>query len=288
MLQLTSEQTKVVEQVLAKEVMYSKLDLEPALDFFMRLYIHPIQKHVDISKTVLLDCGCGIGLLSHAYILAGGKYAVAADFSAKRVRTAIELSEALGIRDKIDYLQCSADALPFSDKSVDMFACIETLEHIGQNRYQGVSEINRATKELVLVTTPNQWFPVVSHDTSLPLAHWMPSFLRAIYAKMFKRQNRNFNNLFLNPSKLNAGLKDFKRISHVLNFDNFEDWVQIHPYYLPYGGKWRKGKGVWVSLEQGGFWQVKYHYLRLLSKIGTNSNYLTHNLAGIYIKKDIA
>lgn len=283
---ITPQQADEIRQALAGIPSHRGLDPEASLDFFLRMYIRPAQKYLDISQSVLLDCACGTSFLAHAYVLAGGRRAIAVDLSRQRVEVSRDIGKALGIRDRVEYLQGSITELPFGDKSVDVFASIETLEHVGKRRYEAVAEINRLTRQLIILTTPNLWAPVTPHDTGLPLAHWMPAWLRCIYARLFKRQDENSNNLFVSPLKLNSILRDFRRGSRVLTFGTFQEWVNVHPYYLPYGGHRRPGgKGAYVSLKQGRWGTVKYYYLYFLSLVWPLAPYVSHNLAGIYAKR---
>ena len=283
---ITARQADEIRQALANVPSHRGLDPGASLDFFLHTYIRPAQKHMDISRLVLLDCGCGVCFLAHAYVLAGRKRVIAVDISRKRIQVSRGIGEALGIGNRVEYVQGSIEDLPFRDRCVDIFASIETLEHVGKRRYEAVAEINRLTKQLIILTTPNLWSPVISHDTGLPLAHWMPARLRQIYARLFRRQNWNRDNMFLNPLKLNRLLRDFQRVSRVLTFETFEEWVSMHPYYLPYGGKSRSGgKGIYVSLKRGNRGTIKYYYYRFLALVRPLAPYLSHNLAGLYVRK---
>lgn len=286
MIKLTTDQEESVRRVLSGIESQKNYDPQGTLDYFLKMYVIPLKKNLDISKSVLLDCGCGTGFLSHSYLLAGGRHVIAADYNPVMVKAATQIGEALGVSGKVDYINCSLVDLPFPDKSVDALTSIETLEHVGEQRYTAVSEMNRVTKSVIMLSTPNLWFPVIAHDTRLPFAHWLPLSIRAKYAALFGRADRNKNNLFISPRKLKAGLSDFERTSKILMFDNLQEWQATYPLYLPYGGHVRNGRGAWVTLGGGWKGRSKLAYYSLLSRLGSMSEYTAHNLSGLYRAKN--
>jgi len=77
---------------------------------------------------------------------------------------------------RTDLVRQEPKRLPFRDGSFDMVVLWQVLEHLfGQELKQAVvNECVRVLKPggVVLVETPNQWFPVDYHDNKLPLVHW--------------------------------------------------------------------------------------------------------------------
>ena len=84
-----------------------------------------------------------------------------------------------------------------------MTYCIEVLEHVSQD-ITALRELSRVTDQCVILTTPNNWFPVGSHDSQLPLIHWLPVSWRQIYARLLGRQVRSIVNLY--DAKFAVGL----------------------------------------------------------------------------------
>lgn len=84
--------------------------------------------------------------------------------------------------------------LPFPDKSFDLAFCSAVIEHVGSRERQQrlVSEASRVAK-VVVMTTPNRWFPIEFH-TLTPILHWMPvglfrMFLRITGRTFFARES---------------------------------------------------------------------------------------------------
>jgi ubiquinone/menaquinone biosynthesis C-methylase UbiE len=55
---------------------------------------------------------------------------------------------------------CSADYLPFKDRVFDAVFSIEVIEHLNEAQgHKHVAEIERVSKNLVVITTPSHFFP---------------------------------------------------------------------------------------------------------------------------------
>lgn len=92
-------------------------------------------------KTVL-DVGCGRGYLANL-IAQRGFEVTGCDLSPKSPLTAGQ------------YVQASAEALPFADQSFDAVVCSHTLEHLA-NLPAAVAEIKRVARRKVIVAVPCQ------------------------------------------------------------------------------------------------------------------------------------
>lgn len=97
------------------------------------------------------------------------------------------VSERLMVRAACDVLHSEVDwpfvladgrALPFGTGSCDFILANAVIEHVGDadDQQRFVAEQSRVAKHWV-ITTPNRWFPVESH-TSTILLHWLPSWRR--------------------------------------------------------------------------------------------------------------
>ena len=167
---------------------YGFLSPGDTLDYFRKKYIANLRLHCDISRSVLVDCGCGHGWNVLAFLLHGGWKAIGMDTDEVRLGVARRFAEILGLSDRSLFCRASIADLPLADRSADIFTSIETIEHLPGVANRALQEIARTAGNLILVSTPNKAFPVVAHDTRLPFAHWMPPNFRKHYARLFRRE----------------------------------------------------------------------------------------------------
>jgi hypothetical protein len=132
------------------------------------------------------------------------------------------MAQLLGVVDQIEWVVASVADLPFVDRTIDVTFCVEVLEHVGAGHARAVSKLACITRQLAVVTTPNRWFPMLTHDTKLPFCHWLPLIWRDRYARMFGRQDMQNNNLFLTPNDLTHGFSEFVRVSRFLQFPSYD------------------------------------------------------------------
>ena len=259
---------------------YHDLNISATLEFFSKRYVAPINSFINITNSTVVDCGAGHGWFSIAYILAGGKCAVAVDVDEKRLDTAFKIAKILDIDDKIKFLVAPIHAIPLSRDYADFFVSIETLEHVGKDQIQGsLQRIKDIASQGVLITTPNKYFPVIAHDSQLPFAHWLPKDARTQYSKLFGREKNNENNDFLSPFDMNVLFDKFEPATSCLTFLNFSDFIHHYPFYLPYGAndnqRWKQKPSVFKS-----------GYYRLVSTIfGKKSHWVMPNMAHIFIRR---
>lgn len=57
-------------------------------------------------------------------------------------------------------LQANGNQLPFKNNTIDITICTEVIEHM-ENPKQLINEINRTTKEKIIITTPNTNYPTI-------------------------------------------------------------------------------------------------------------------------------
>lgn len=215
---------------------YHDLDIPKTLEFFFKRYVEPISKFIDISDSVVVDCGTGHGWFSIAYIMAGGKAIIAADIDSERLVVAKKITEILSVDNKIYFIESPIHTIPLSSDEVDFFVSIETLEHVGKGYIRpSLIKIRSVASKGLLITTPNKIFPVIAHDTRLPFAHWLPQSIRRLYAKLFNREDLDDNNEFLFPWHINIFLEKFKPASSCLTFKDYSNFKNHYPFYLPYG-----------------------------------------------------
>lgn len=218
-----------------RQSQFSNLDLNKTLDFFDRRYVQPCRKRLDITQATVVDCASGFGWLSFAFLQAGAKQVYLVEPDKRRLEASREIAKIIGVEQKCQFVNSLLQDLDLAPDSVDIFASIETLEHVGRENVNLCLEtIAKVTREVVLLTTPNQLFPLVNHDTKLPLAHWLPAWLRKPYAQIFNRAYRDLGNYFLTPWDLIPVHRKFKPDTNYTMFSSLQEFDEFYPNYLPY------------------------------------------------------
>ena len=248
-----------------------------ALDYFRRKYVVNLKRHLDLSRTTMLDCGCHEGWNVFAFLLAGGRRAFGVDTNTAALGVAQQFARILEVDDRALFCHASVTELPFADQSVDVVCCIETLEHLYGDADRALAEIDRVARRIVLLTTPNRLFPIVAHDTRLPFAHWLPPRWRRPYTRAFRRSEEDEENLFLTPFQIMRGLRSFRLVSKFLGFPSFAEFVRFYPHYLPY-----MGSGGERDLPRVQRW----FYAAVHAILGQASYYVLPSLTGIFERED--
>lgn len=236
--QLSPEQLKAIDAVPGfRDGPYGFLEPIGTLAYFQKKYVACLSALRNLNELTVADCGSGYGWNALALGLGGAKRVLGFDFNPQAVQVANGLARALRVDDRVEFRHASITELPLEPLSVDAFFCIETLEHLFGKAPQALREVARATRDVILVTTPNKWFPMIAHDTRLPFAHWLPKGLRDVYARALRREEDNENNVFVSPREIIRGLRDFRLTSRFLGFPSFSEYAKIYPHYLPYMGR---------------------------------------------------
>lgn len=256
---------------------YYNLDFEKTLQYIVKRYITPIQQHVEINTTSMVDCGAGFGWLAFGFLLCGGKQATLCDIDELRLEAAKEISKILGVFEKCSFRSGPMESLQFKEDEFDIFASIETLEHVGEENIDACLElIANSTKQLIILTTPNKFFPLVLHDNKVPMSHWIPSGYRSIYTNLFGVKGKPEND-FVSPLRLTPIRKKFNPSSKTLTFKTYSEWKNSYPFYSPYNYSKRwKEKPPFVL-------QIVYFFFT--SIFGTKAYYFYPNLCRVWIKK---
>lgn len=259
-----------------REITKIDLDIERTLDFYARRYVHPLNSFMDItSETVLADLGAGVGWLALALASETPAQVMAVELDERRVAIGREMARLLGLGERITWKQgglgSTVGPLPLDDQSVDAALSIEVVEHVFGDR-SVFADMTRVTRELLVVTTPNKWFPAIAHDTRLPFCHWLPPKLRDVYARACGRAEEQRNNIFWSPAQLSRGLKGFKRVSGFLNYQDLAQYKATMPYYLPYD--------VGTTVTELG--SAKNLYYTAASKLGPLGAAVMPNMGGVF------
>jgi len=279
--QLSNDQVQRIRLVSNfKESIYSNLDISATLDFFLKRYVRPLSRHVNIQDSVVVDCASGYGWFSFAYLMAGGKRAIAVDSDVNRLSAAAKIAEILSVDKRIEFVCAGLQDLPFREKEVDIFVSIETLEHIGKNNIiPALQNIKKCTSKVVLLTTPNKLFPIVAHDMKLPFVHWFPVDLRRMLAKLLGREKMGYKNEFVSPFDLQILRNIFRPASTCMSFSNYKDYIDHYPFYLPYGDN---DKIRWQAKPSF----MKAIYFMIASLIfRQNSYWIMPSLSSIFVSK---
>jgi Methyltransferase domain len=251
---------------------YRDLPIAETIEFYAKRYVDQLPKFRAIdANTIIADIGTGYGWLPMALVAHTPVRVIAAEVDAERLAAGKQIAEILGLADRITWLPEGLGTMSLADRSIDVVYCIEVLEHLYCDP-KPVLDLARISRDLLIVTTPNKWFPVIAHDTRLPFCHWLPVTLRQRYATAFNRQNNENENLFWSPSDLERLLGGFKPVSGFLHYRSLDDYVATYPFHLPY-----IGGGYHTRVRA-----TKLAFYKLAAILGTSSRYVLPNLASVW------
>lgn len=275
------DQQQLYERVAAvthlQKSIYSTLDVGQTLDYMRKRYIQPMQEHVDITALNLVDCGAGYGWLAFAFLLHGGRHALLVDVDCGRLEAAREIASILGIANRCEFTCCPMQELSLTEDSAGIFATVETLEHVGEENIDACIElVAQAARRMVILTTPNKFFPIIIHDTKVPLAHWFPPGLRKHYVRLFGKKDEA-GNQFVSPLRLGRLRSKFRPVSRVLTFTSYDDWLASYPFQSPYGrgNRWRERPPL----------SLKLLYRSLSLVFGRHAYAFSPNLCRLWLRK---
>jgi len=256
---------------------YANLDIGNTLLFYTNRYVRQLFDFTSLSSDkIIADIGAGYGWLSMAFVLTTGCKVIAIDPDRERLYAGRQIAKYIGIDNKIDWRVGGLGKLPVSDKETDIAYCIEVIEHVNRSA-DALHDLSRIAKDLLIITTPNLWFPVIAHDTQLPFCHWLPIPLRKIYARLFNRLDWEYTNLFWSPISLRKNLKGFKPVSKWLHYSSYKTFQETFPFYLPYSSS-----GVYVNNLS----KSKRIYYGIISKLGMYSHSFTPSLAYVFKRQN--
>jgi Methyltransferase domain len=253
---------------------YAGIDARHALDFYTRRYVAQLAPFVDLTPgMVVADCGAGYGWLAMAFALTTPVRPIALEPDEQRLEAGRVTARLLGVEDRIEWRVGRLGSLPLKDQEADVTYCIEVLEHVYGDT-SAVSDLARVSRDLLIVTTPNQWFPIVAHDTRLPFCHWLPVPWRRIYARLCGRGHCECDNRFWSPVSLDRELRGFRRVSRFLHYHALENYLATYPFWLPYGED--------ANRYQPRIGRAKRAWYTLAARLGTRSAWMLPSLAGVY------
>jgi 2-polyprenyl-3-methyl-5-hydroxy-6-metoxy-1,4-benzoquinol methylase len=255
-----------------KDGAYRDLQIVETLEFYKKRYVDQLPKFRAVdADTVIADIGTGYGWLAMAFAAFSPARVIAIEMDGERLEAGRKIAEIMGLGDRITWRTEGLGAIGLADKSVDVAYCIEVLEHVRRARHT-VDDLARLSRDLLIITTPNLWFPVIAHDTRLPFCHWLPLRLRRTYAKAFGRTEAENDNLFWSASNLERSLRGYRPAAGFLHYAKLADYVATYPFHLPYvGGGYQHAVG-----------PTKLAYYRLAATLGPASRYVMPNLAMVW------
>jgi ubiquinone/menaquinone biosynthesis C-methylase UbiE len=191
-----------------------------------------IERYCGSGTLKILEVGCGYGRNIEALSGIAGSEFFGCDISAEDLQAAEKRAEELGrVNIKLS-LQSDKNKLPYPDSQFDLVVLWQVLEHVPskQEKKSLLSEVARVVKNngLVLVETPNFFFPLDYHDTSLPFVHYLPAAFRQLLIRKLRKRDfppsfyasicqiKKFLSSF-------AGTMSVKKISRIFFEKNYSD-----------------------------------------------------------------
>ncbi|MFC7673176.1 class I SAM-dependent methyltransferase [Mycolicibacterium sp. GCM10028919] len=143
-----------------------------------------LQSH-DVKDVLLIgttgDEYAGIELMEHSGIVE------------RRIAERYEIRMSINVEEAVTaypFMIADARDMPFDDDYADFALANAIIEHVGKEADQRrmVTEMSRVARAWV-ITTPNKWFPVESH-TSTVFLHWFPAWRRRHEAEFTRLLSR--------------------------------------------------------------------------------------------------
>lgn len=248
------------------------LDPVGALEYFDRFYAAPLAARLDVTQARILDCACGFGWLSAALALRGARQVVAADLDPSALAVARLVIGELGLADRVEVMSADVTRLPFPDRHFDAVCTIETIEHVPIA--PAMTELARVCRRFLVIETINRRFPLDTHDTSLPLVHWLPTPLRAAVHRGVGATPQP--NRYPTLEQIEGPLAGFTLRTHFKTFDDVEEWERAFPFAHPYQG----GRVVALTDPK---WRAKRAYFRaVFALLGHRGRAALDKIMGIY------
>ena len=113
-----------------------------------------------------LDMGCGGGSYAIENHLRQGTPATLCDYDGRLLAMARRQVSESGVSTPAEFAECSAEALPFAEKTFDFIQCMEVLEHL-HHPEKALTEFRRVARDgarlVISVPHPPEWFPNAGH-----------------------------------------------------------------------------------------------------------------------------
>jgi len=187
------EKNSQYRSILSLELNKLKQQDTVQVPFILRYYDKPL------SKTRLLDLGCGTGGATVAWALKGAE-SVGLD----QLEEDLELARMRGCSEGVSpkFILHKKLALPFKNNAFDIVICDQVLEHT-TNLSKTVSEIKRVLKQggIAYIDVPNRFFPLENHYR-LWFVHWFPLAVHRFFVKLSSKRYFDYPVFFISYFRL--------------------------------------------------------------------------------------
>jgi ubiquinone/menaquinone biosynthesis C-methylase UbiE len=135
-----------------------------------------------VAGKVVVDCACGSGESSQIFAKAGASRVIGIDVDA----AAVESARSKYIEPGLEFCLGNGREIPMGDSLVDVFVCLETIEHVKEDK-SFLDEVWRVLRPdgLLICSTPNR--DVTNPDTVLEDSPWNHFHVREYNEVDFKR-----------------------------------------------------------------------------------------------------
>jgi SAM-dependent methyltransferase len=247
------------------------LDGDSAIKFFDRMFAAPLSRALDLRKSCVLDCACGLGWLSAALLLRGAKHVVACDLDPEKIAISERVLHALRLSDRVSFARADVCQLPFADGAFDAVCTIETLEHVPIDR--ALTQLARVCREVFILETPHRHFLFDTHDTPYPMIHLVPMRLRG---RVHDWLGAPPPNVYPTLGQVERAFSDFALLTPFKTFKDVDEWERCYPLEHPYQG------GRIVGPAQR-LWRMKrFYYRTVFGLLGSESRRVLDKVTGIY------
>lgn len=146
----------------------------------------------------VLEVGCSFGHMTE-FLADQPEVAALATFDTdpafvELTRAKVEELGLGAVREVLHLDQRATCELPWSDGAFDLVVAVGVVEHLPvRYRRRQVDEYYRVLAAgglLIILDTPNRWFPLETHSVGLPLVQWLPPRLAYRYARLGRRRYR--------------------------------------------------------------------------------------------------
>ena len=290
--QLTEDQKKTILSFnyFSINPRWANLNINETIKYFYNLYINPLENlGLNLQQHILIDCGCGLGWFSWAFLLKKGSFVILIDRDKDRVKTCKKIAELLGFSKNTVAIVADITDIPIRSNTATIFSSLQTLEYVGikDKRKQraflvkkAFSEMKRTTTQAFVINVPNHAFFIDGHDTGLPFIHWFPQKFRSWIALKFRiAQTREYESRGLTPWAVNKMVKPFLRITKYRCFSNYQGYQKNRSNYCHYNI-------APVPLEPTWAKYIRSFWARTVDYYPTAATFLYPVVEGIYMKKE--